>query len=146
MTVSQNIYFLFWMVLKCVYVMFYVKENIELYHYVECTIKNGGKSMNMKTYTEAEIDKLKDETDWERVRNMSEDDIDYSDIPMMTDEILDNSIVTRYSYGKPVNEANKTDINLRINIDIIDYFKSLGDDWQNKINEALSQVVKIKNI
>ena len=100
--------------------------------------------MELKSYTSEEMKRLKSETDWERVKNMSDDDIDFSDIPELTDEMAKKAV--RYSYGKPVLDDSKTDVNLKLDNNIIDFFKNLGDDWQSKINDTLSQVVKMKNL
>jgi hypothetical protein len=34
-------------------------------------------------------------TDWERLRNMKDVDIDYSDIPPITDEMLENGVIRK---------------------------------------------------
>jgi len=100
--------------------------------------------MVIKTYTESELDDFKGKTDWERVRNMTDDEIDISDIPMLTDEML--ATAKRYSYGKLVDEMNETEIKLKINNDILTFFKNMGDDWQERINDALAHVVKMKKV
>ena len=97
--------------------------------------------MAMVTYTEKQMKKLKSKTDWERVRNMKEEDIDYSDIPIPDDEMIANAV--RYSYGKPVSKDNKVCVDLKIDNDIFTFFKSMGEDWENKLNDALLHLVKI---
>jgi len=93
---------------------------------------------------EDDVRLLKDETDWERVKNMSDDDIEFSDIPELTDEMA--SRMVRYSYGKPVDKDNKVEVDLKIDNDVYVFFKSLGNDWQASINETLLQAVKFKRI
>jgi len=100
--------------------------------------------MVIKTYTESELKDFKGETDWERVRNMKDEEIDISDIPMLTDEML--ATAKRFSYGKLVDEMSETEVNIKIKNDILTFFKSMGDDWQERINEALAQVVKLKKV
>ena len=100
--------------------------------------RNGGDNMALKTYTEKQVKKMKDKTDWDRIKNMSDTDIDFSDIPMATPEMM--SKATLYSYGKPVKE----NINLPLDTEIISFFKSMGKDWQTKINDVLLQVVRLR--
>lgn len=75
----------------------------------------------------------KSETDWERIRNMKDEDIDYSDIPPLTPEFFANGIVRKGL--KPVNR--KDQITLRIDHDVIQFFKEQGRGYQTKINQLL---------
>jgi len=61
--------------------------------------------MAIVSYTWEELQKLPSLTDWERLRNMRDEDIDYSDIPPLTDE--DFARATRN--GKPLFENQKTE-------------------------------------
>ena len=100
--------------------------------------------MPIVRYTEEEMDNLPDTSDMERVLNMTDEDIDFSDIPELTDEMA--SKMVRYSYGKPVDNQNRININFKIDADTFTFFKNMGDDWQTRINEALFYVVKMKSI
>ena len=62
--------------------------------------KSGGNIKRLVSYSSEEMKQLKSKTDWERVRNMKDEDIDFSDIPELTDEMA--SRMVRYSYGKPI--------------------------------------------
>jgi len=97
--------------------------------------------MAIKSYTEKQIKQLKDRTDWEYLRNMKDEDIDDSDMPELTDKMLANG--TFYSNGKPVN---KTEVNLKLDSEVLNYFKKMGSDWEYRINEVLSQVVKTNSV
>jgi len=102
--------------------------------------------MTIKRYTSAQLKELKDETNWERLRNMSDDDIDFSDIPMLTDDLLPSMKV--YEKGELLKELERKSkpTKVSLNSDVVSYFKSLGDDWQAKINEVLTQAIKMKDI
>jgi hypothetical protein len=65
----------------------------------------------MKTvrYTSEEMDKLPDTTDWERVKNMSDDEIDFSDIPELTDEMA--SRMVHYTNGELLEKHEGKDGN-----------------------------------
>ena len=44
------------------------------------------------------------------------------------------------------NGYNKTSVNIKLDDEILDFFKGKGADWENRINEALLQVVNMRNI
>lgn len=75
----------------------------------------------------------KSETDWERVRNMKDEDIDFSDIPPTTPEMWANGILRKGL--KPI--PRKAQLTLRIDNDVIDFFKEQGRGYQTKINQLL---------
>ncbi|HQU93035.1 MAG TPA: BrnA antitoxin family protein [Pyrinomonadaceae bacterium] len=73
------------------------------------------------------------ETDWERVRNMRDEDIDFSDLPEVTPEMFANAIVRKGFKPLP----NKQQITLRIDQDVITFFREQGQGYQTKINQLL---------
>ena len=75
----------------------------------------------------------KSETDWERVDAMTDDDIDFSDIPRTTPEFWVNGIVRKGL--KPV--VRKNQLTLRIDQDVIEFFKKEGRGYQTRINQLL---------
>ncbi len=83
----------------------------------------------------------KSETDWERIRNMKDEDIDYSDIPPLTPEFFADGIVRKGL--KPVNR--KDQITLRIDHDVIQFFKEQGRGYQSKINQLLRAYMEAHN-
>lgn len=88
--------------------------------------------MNKKSILE------KSETDWERLRNMTDDDIDYSDIPPTTPEFWANAVIRKGL--KPVRR--KDQITLRIDGEVIDYLKGKGAGYQTLINQVLRSFVE----
>ena len=77
--------------------------------------------------------KGKSRTDWERVKAMSDEDIDYSDIPPLRQDFFKEAIV-RWP-------QQKKQITLRIDPDIIDFFKKEGKGYQSMINAVLRKYV-----
>lgn len=77
-------------------------------------------------------------TDWKRVDAMRDEDIDTSDIPEITPEQFAKAIVRKGL--KPV--ARKRQITLRIDEDVIDWFKHRGPGYQTQINELLREYMK----
>jgi uncharacterized protein (DUF4415 family) len=73
------------------------------------------------------------ETDWERIRNMKDEDIDFSDIPRLTPEMFANAVVRKNFKVIP----KKRQLTLRIDQDVIEFFKQEGRGYQTKINQLL---------
>ncbi len=72
-------------------------------------------------------------TDIERLKNMKDEDIDFSDIPKTTPDMWKNGIVRKNFKIVP----SKNQENLPIDLDIIEFFKSQGRGYQTKINQLL---------
>lgn len=77
-------------------------------------------------------------TDIERLRNMTDDEIDYSDIPPITDEMFARAVLRKNF--KPIPKKNQD--NMPIDKDIIEYFKSQDFDYPNKINQLLREYME----
>lgn len=72
-------------------------------------------------------------TDIGRLRKMKDEDIDFSDIPRTTPEFWAKAVVRKGL--KPV--PAKQQITLRIDQDVITFFKEEGRGYQTKINQLL---------
>ena len=77
------------------------------------------KSTNLPTDTE--------DMDWERLAAMTDDDIDTSDIPPLTEDFLKRARV----------RMPKERITVQIDADVLKWFQAQGDDYQQRINAAL---------
>lgn len=75
----------------------------------------------------------KSETDWQRLDAMSDEDIDLSDCPEVTPEMFAKAVVRQ---GLPIDK-NKTQVTLRIDSDVLEWFKSQGRGYQTRINSLL---------
>ena len=73
-------------------------------------------------------------SDLQRVDAMSDKDIDYSDVPA-TD-------VDFWQAAEVNLPAVKQQVTLRIDPDIVDYFKAAGQGYQTRINAVLRSYVK----
>ena len=73
------------------------------------------------------------ETDWERVKNMKDEDIDFSDLPRLKPEMFAHGIVRKNFKIIP----KKQQLTLRIDQDVIAFFKEEGRGYQTKINQLL---------
>jgi len=76
-------------------------------------------------------------TDIEALKNMADEDIDYSEIPPTTPEFWANVVIRKGL--KPV--IRKKQVTLRLDSDILDYLKSGGNGYQTKINQLLRSFV-----
>jgi uncharacterized protein (DUF4415 family) len=73
------------------------------------------------------------QTDWERLEAMTDEDIDLSDCPEITPEMFAKAIVKRGVKPKP----QKSQVTLRIDSDVLEWFKSRGQGYQTQINALL---------
>lgn len=74
-----------------------------------------------------------DETDYERLRNMTDEDIDFSEIPEITPEMFARGIWRRNFQPIP----RKKQLTIRIDGDVVDWYKSQGRGYQTRINSLL---------
>jgi len=75
----------------------------------------------------------KSRTDWKRVDELRDDRIDFSDAPELTPEMFARAIVRRGL--KPV--ARKKLLTLRIDSDVVEWYRSQGSGYQTRINALL---------
>jgi uncharacterized protein (DUF4415 family) len=73
------------------------------------------------------------QTNWEKVKNMKDEDIDYSDLPEVSMEMFAKGIVKKGL--KPVKR--KAQITLRIDEDVLEFYRKQGRGYQTKINALL---------
>jgi len=72
-------------------------------------------------------------TDWERLDAMTDEDIDFSDSPEITPQMFAKSIVKRGLEPRPV----KQQVTLRIDSDVLEWFREQGRGYQTNINALL---------
>lgn len=72
-------------------------------------------------------------TDLKRLAAMKDEDIDFSEIPPITPEMFARAVLRRGL--KPI--PRKRQLTLRMDSDVIDWFKKQGRGYQTKINSLL---------
>ena len=72
-------------------------------------------------------------TDWERLVSMDDSEIDTSDIPELDDDFFQEAELT-----VPV----KKPITIRLDADVLDWFKSQGQGYQTRINTLLRRYME----
>ena len=77
----------------------------------------------------AKNSKNKLKTDWDKLEKMSDEDIDYSDIPPLDNEF--------FKKGKLRLPKSKPLISIRIDSDVLEWFKGQGAGYQTRMNAVL---------
>lgn len=67
-------------------------------------------------------------TDWKRLSELSDKDIDTSDIPELDDSFFQNA---------EIKVPPKQPVTLRLDSDVLVWFKSQGQGYQTRINKLL---------
>ena len=68
------------------------------------------------------------------IQAITDDQIDYSDIPELTEEFFQNA--------KLVMPKKKQPVSLRLDEDIVNWFKKQGKGYQSRINAVLSAYIQ----
>ena len=76
----------------------------------------------------------KSQTDWERLRQLSDNEIDYSDIPPLEASFFREATL--------VSPKTKQSVTIRLDADIINWFKREGRGYQTRINTVLREHVQ----
>jgi uncharacterized protein (DUF4415 family) len=82
----------------------------------------------------------KSQTDWERLNVMSDENVDLSDIPELTPEMFAKAVVKRGLKDK----ENKAQLTIRVDQDVLTWFKSQGRGYQTRINSLLRAYMEAK--
>jgi uncharacterized protein (DUF4415 family) len=80
----------------------------------------------------------KSETDWERIAAMKDEDLDLSEIPEVTTEMFARGVLRRNFEPIP----RKKQLTLRIDSDVVEWYKKQGRGYQTKINALLRAYMK----
>lgn len=76
-------------------------------------------------------------TDWEKVDSVSDSKIDYSEIPELDEQFWKNATL--------VLPENKTKVTIRLDNDVVAWFKSQGKGYQTKINAVLKSYIQAQS-
>jgi uncharacterized protein (DUF4415 family) len=77
--------------------------------------------------------KKESKTDWDRINAMKDEDIDLADSPELDQTFFDEAVVW---------PGQKKQITLRLDPDVLDFFKSQGKGYQTAINKVLRRYVE----
>ena len=77
------------------------------------------------------------ETDWKRIKTKSDEDIDFSDLPE-----LDDSFFRDAEWKPPVKKS----VTIRLDADVLDWFRAQGPGYQTRINHLLRRYMKVNQV
>jgi uncharacterized protein (DUF4415 family) len=72
-------------------------------------------------------------TDWDRVDALTDEEIDFSDSPEISPEMFAKAVVRRGLKSK----SKKVKLTLRVDSDVVTWFKEQGQGYQSRINALL---------
>lgn len=72
-------------------------------------------------------------TDWERLQRLGDQDINKDDIPELGDDFF-----RRAELRVPAKQA----VTIRLNADVLEWFKAQGAGYQTRINQLLRQYMQ----
>ncbi len=78
--------------------------------------------------------KKKSKTDWTRVKAMKDSEIDFSDSPPLDRDFFKKAVLW---------PGTKKQITLRLDPDVIEFFKRQGRGYQSTINAVLRKYVEV---
>ena len=80
----------------------------------------------------------KSRTNWKRIDAMKEQEIDFSDTPELTPEMFARAVVRRGLKPLP----RKEQLTLRLDSDVLRWYKEQGPGYQTRINALLRAYMK----
>lgn len=72
-------------------------------------------------------------TDWAKIKAMKDGDIDFSDVPELDDDFFAEAALW---------PGKKKQITIRLDPDVVDFFKTKGRGYQSSINAALRRYME----
>ena len=77
-------------------------------------------------------------TDWEALESMTDEEIDYSDVPSLSDSFLENASVWR--------PKSKVSVTVEMDADLLDWFQKECKDWRAGVQTALRIYVEANRV
>ena len=79
--------------------------------------------------------KMKSKTNWDHVDSLEDGEIDFSDSPELTEDFFQEAI----TWPGP-----KKQITLRLDPDVLDFFRKQGKGYQSNINKVLRKYMEVQ--
>lgn len=79
--------------------------------------------------------KKQSRTDWTKVKAMKDSDIDFSDIPELDKEFFAKATLWT---------GNKKQLTIRLDPDVVDFFKKQGRGYQSSMNVVLRRYMELQ--
>jgi uncharacterized protein (DUF4415 family) len=75
-------------------------------------------------------------TDWARIKSMKDKEIDFTDVPELSDDFFEQAVLW---------PGKKKQITIRLDPDIVDFFKRSGQGYQSRINNVLRRYMEVRH-
>jgi uncharacterized protein (DUF4415 family) len=95
------------------------------------------KKPKMVRYTAEELKKKVSKTDFAKLDALKDEDIDYSDIPELTDDVWEKMQLI---------DPGKKAISIRVDQDVLAWFKNQGGRYQRLINQILRHYMHMQQM
>ena len=89
-------------------------------------------------HADGRLEKMTDASDWQRVDALTEDEIHQA---ALADNDWDGLVEIDWSKIEITRPARKTAISIRVDEDVLSFFKAGGDGYQKRINAVLRSYV-----
>jgi uncharacterized protein (DUF4415 family) len=96
-------------------------------------------SENTTKVSSEELDQIESQTDWDRIRDLSDEEIEQAVEDDPDTALLDEEWFEKAQFVVPT--AEKKRITIRLDEDIIEHFKREGKGYQSRINAVLKAYV-----
>jgi uncharacterized protein (DUF4415 family) len=96
---------------------------------------------NVRTYTLSQLRRVKGRTDWKRLREMTDEEIEKS---IANDPDWADLKDIDWSKAEVVIPTKKKAISIRVDEDVLDFFKRGGAGYQRRINAVLRSFMREK--
>ena len=96
---------------------------------------------NVRTYTLSQLRRMKGRTDWARLRRMTDEEIEKS---IANDPDWAEFKDIDWSEAVLVVPAKKKAISIRVDEDVLDYFRKAGGQYQRRMNAVLRSYMQQK--
>lgn len=93
---------------------------------------------NTRTVALSQLKKAKGKTDWKRLRSLSDDAVNNS---IAKDEDWQEFNNINWSKAELVVPVKKEPISIRLDADVLEFFRKDGDGYQRRINAVLRSFV-----
>lgn len=97
------------------------------------------KSGNIVRYTAEELEKLPDDTDWARINAMTEEEVEAA---ARSDPDWEGLLDLDWSQAEVVFPGRKVPISIRLDDDVLAFFKAAGEGYQRRINAVLRSYMR----
>jgi len=96
--------------------------------------------MTIVTYAADELKKMRSATDWDKIDAMTDEELTRAALSDPDNPPLDEEAVSRM---RPAAQEmpERERVTLTLNHEVVEFFRTCGKDWQNKLNDILQRYV-----